>query len=87
MVDPGEAIDIAEIRRLSVDERIRLVQLIWDTIEAEPEPPGLTAAQQSEVARRIADHERDPSTAIRPSRRSRSCGNATVDPPAEVRHA
>ena len=60
-----KTIDLAEeIRRLSVDERIRLVQDIWDGIAAETEPPPLTEAQRSEVARRIAEHERDPSTAI-----------------------
>ena len=59
-----EAIDIDEIQRLSVDERICLIELIWDTVEADLAPAELTDAQRSEVARRIADHERDPSTAI-----------------------
>jgi len=60
-----KTIDLAEeIRRLSVDERIRLVELIWDGIAADSEPPPLTGAQRSEIARRIADHERDPSSAI-----------------------
>jgi putative addiction module component (TIGR02574 family) len=57
-------IDIAAIERLSVDERIELVQQIWDSIAAETEPPALTDAHRSEVARRIAEHKRDPSTAI-----------------------
>jgi len=60
-----KTIDIAEeIRRLSVDERIHLVQEIWDGIAADTEPPPLTDAQRSEVARRIAEHKRDPSRAI-----------------------
>jgi putative addiction module component (TIGR02574 family) len=53
-----------EIRRLSVDERIRLVQDIWDGIAADTEPPPLTDEQRSEVARRIAEHERGASRAI-----------------------
>jgi putative addiction module component (TIGR02574 family) len=60
-----KTIDLAEeIRRLSVDERIHLVELIWDGIAADSEPPPLTEGQRSEIARRIADHERDPSSAI-----------------------
>jgi putative addiction module component (TIGR02574 family) len=55
---------IDQILRLSVDERIRLVQQIWDSIAAESEPPPLSDAQLSEIERRIAAHKRDPSTAI-----------------------
>lgn len=60
-----KTIDLQEaIRRLSVDERIRLVQDIWDGIAADSEPLPLTDAERSEIARRIAEHERDPSSAI-----------------------
>ena len=60
-----KTIDIAEeIRRLSVDERIHLVQDIWDGIAAETEPLPLSDAERGEIARRIAEYERDPSTAI-----------------------
>jgi putative addiction module component (TIGR02574 family) len=56
--------DLAEeIRRLSVDARIRLVQEIWESIAADTKPPP-TDAQRSEIAWRIAEHERDPSSAI-----------------------
>ena len=37
---------LAEIVALSVDERIRLVKAIWDSIAAEPGQPALTEAQQ-----------------------------------------
>ena len=60
-----KTIDLAEeIRRLSVDERIRLVQEIWEGIAADTEPLPLTDGERSEIAHRIAEHERDPSTAI-----------------------
>jgi len=60
-----KTIDLAEeIRRLSVDERIRLIQDIWEGIAADSDPPPLTESQRSEIARRIADHKRDPSSAI-----------------------
>jgi putative addiction module component (TIGR02574 family) len=60
-----KTIDLAEeIRRLSVDERIHLIGLIWDGIAADSELPPLTDAQRTEIERRIAAHERDPSSAI-----------------------
>jgi putative addiction module component (TIGR02574 family) len=57
-------IDFEAILRLSVDERLRLIDEIWDTIPVDREPPPLTDAQRAEIARRIAEHERDPSSAI-----------------------
>ena len=57
-------IDFEAILRLSVDERLRLVVEILDTIPIDREPPPLTDAQRAEIARRIAEHERDPSSAI-----------------------
>jgi putative addiction module component (TIGR02574 family) len=60
-----KTIDLAEeIRRLSVDERIRLIDQIWDGIAADTEPPPLTAAQRDEIERRIESYRRDPSRVI-----------------------
>jgi putative addiction module component (TIGR02574 family) len=53
-----------QIRRLSVDDRIRLIGDIWEMIHADSEPPPLTEAQRAELRRRIAEHKRDPSRAI-----------------------
>lgn len=47
-------------RNLNVDERIRLVQVIWDSIGAESEQLGLTEAQKQELARRLADYKANP---------------------------
>ena len=44
------------IDRLSVAERIALVQEIWDSIAAEAEQAPLTEAQGKEVDRRLAVH-------------------------------
>ena len=55
---------VEQIRRLSVDDRIRLIGDIWETIHADSEPPPLTEAQRTELRRRIAEHKRDPSKAI-----------------------
>jgi putative addiction module component (TIGR02574 family) len=48
------------IDRLPRDERLALVQEIWDTIAAEPNPVQLTEAQRVELARRIAEDEAAP---------------------------
>lgn len=55
---------IDEILRLSVDERIRLVQRIWESIAAENPRPELSPADRSEIRRRIDAYRRDPSIGI-----------------------
>ncbi len=57
-------IDFAQLRRLSVEERLQLVQDLWDSIAEDTPDLPLTDEQQLEIDRRIADHERDPSKAI-----------------------
>ena len=52
------------IDRLSVAERIALVQEIWDSIAAEAEQAPLTEAQGKEVDRRLAVHRAKPQAAI-----------------------
>jgi putative addiction module component (TIGR02574 family) len=49
-----------EIERLSVAERVELVEEIWDSIAAAPELLPLTEAQRHELDRRLALHEREP---------------------------
>ena len=49
------------IERLSVEERIALVEEIWDSI-AEATP--LTQAQRRELDRRLQDHEANPDDAV-----------------------
>jgi len=51
---------LAEIASLSVDERIRLVEAIWESITTEPGQPELTEAQQQELERRLAAHTASP---------------------------
>ncbi len=52
------------INRLSVEERLALVQEIWDSIAAEVEQSPLTEDQQREVDRRLAAHQANPQAAI-----------------------
>ena len=48
------------IEQLSVDEKIVLVNAIWDSIADEPHPPLLSEAQRSELERRLEDAKRNP---------------------------
>lgn len=54
-----------EYLKLSVSERIQLVEDIWDSIVAEAsETIELSQAQKNELHRRVAEHRADPSTAV-----------------------
>ena len=56
---------IAEYMKLSVAERIQLVEDIWDSIAAEaPDIVALSPDQKAELHRRVAAHRVDPSTAV-----------------------
>lgn len=50
------------IRKLSLDERIRLVEQIWDSVADDPDAAALpiTPAQREELDRRLADAEARP---------------------------
>jgi putative addiction module component (TIGR02574 family) len=52
------------IDRMSVEERIILVQEIWDSISSEPHAPLLTDAQRQELERRLTDHEANPEDVV-----------------------
>ena len=54
----------SDLFRLSPAERIQLAQDLWDSLEGERDLPPLTDEQVQELQRRLAEHERDPSTAI-----------------------
>lgn len=49
-----------EIAALSVEERIRLVQAIWDGIAAEQVYPEPTEVQKREIDRRMTEYEANP---------------------------
>lgn len=49
-------ITIAEILKLSVDERLELIEQIWATIGVDP----LTEEDHRELDRRVADAEANP---------------------------
>jgi putative addiction module component (TIGR02574 family) len=53
-------ISIAEVLALPVDERLKLVETIWDSIAELPEALQLTQAQEAELDRRLDAFRRDP---------------------------
>jgi putative addiction module component (TIGR02574 family) len=57
-------IDMDAIRQLSVAERVRLAQDIWDSLRPLAEQLPLTEEQGELVRRRLAEHHADPSSAI-----------------------
>jgi putative addiction module component (TIGR02574 family) len=50
----------SEIKKLSIAERILMVQEIWDSIAAEQESIPVTEAQKAELDRRVASYEASP---------------------------
>lgn len=52
------------IERLGVEERLTLVEEIWDSIVADSAAVPLTQAQRDELDRRIADHEANPDDVV-----------------------
>ena len=55
---------LAEIGALPIDERIHIVQAIWDGIAAEQAPFGLTDEQKTELDRRMAELDANPENVL-----------------------
>lgn len=49
----------ADLRKLPLEERIRLVEDLWDSIAADQSAVPLTQAQREELDRRLDAYERD----------------------------
>lgn len=57
-------IDINELRKLSVAERLQLVDDIWESIAVDADDAPLTTAQLAEVRSRREEHRGDPASAV-----------------------
>ncbi len=53
-------ISIADILQLPVQERIRLVELIWDSVAAVPEAVDISSDLKIELEARLAEFEENP---------------------------
>jgi putative addiction module component (TIGR02574 family) len=51
---------VAEILALPVQERIHLVELIWESVAAVPQAIEVSPEVKSELAARLVEFERDP---------------------------
>jgi putative addiction module component (TIGR02574 family) len=60
------ASDFDRLRRLSVPERLQLVEDLWDSIaqDAPDEALPVTDELAAELDRRLAEHEADPASAL-----------------------
>jgi len=54
-------INFSELAELPVQERIRLVEALWDTIAEHPESIELTPAERRELDRRMEAYLKNPS--------------------------
>jgi putative addiction module component (TIGR02574 family) len=52
------------IDRLGVEERLALVEELWDSIAADSAAIPLTAEQSQELERRLADYEANPGEGV-----------------------
>ena len=53
-----------ELLELPVEERLRLLEALWESVAECPEALALTPAQKQELDRRLAAYERDPAAGV-----------------------
>lgn len=56
--------DVAEILKLPHEERMRIAEIIWASLAADPEIVPLGDAHRALVDEAIAEHERNPDDVI-----------------------
>ncbi len=58
------AVNLTELLQLPVEERLKLVEALWDSIAEFPEALELSAAQKQELDRRLAAYESSPDAGV-----------------------
>lgn len=58
------SIDISDLRKLPVEEKLRIIEVLWDDIASSSEPIAIAADQMAEIKRRSEELRRAPSMAI-----------------------
>jgi len=56
--------DVAEILKLSAEERLRLVEIIWASLSADPSSVPMGDAHRAALDESLAEHERNPDDVI-----------------------
>jgi putative addiction module component (TIGR02574 family) len=56
--------DVAEILKLPPEERMRLAEIIWASLAADPDSVPLSDAHRTAIYERLADHERNPQDVV-----------------------
>jgi putative addiction module component (TIGR02574 family) len=52
------------LTNLSVADRLRVVQAVWNSLDAEPDAPALSPEQRAELDRRLDDLEAHPDKTV-----------------------
>jgi putative addiction module component (TIGR02574 family) len=58
------AVKLSDLLELPVEERLKLVEALWESVAECPEALELTVAQKEELDRRLAAYERDPGAGV-----------------------
>ena len=58
------AVNLSEVLKLPLTERLKLVEAIWESIAEFPQALELTDAQREELDRRLEDYESDPDAGV-----------------------
>ena len=58
------AVNLSELLQLPIEERLKLVEALWDSIAEFPEALELSAAQKQELDRRLAAYENNPDAGV-----------------------
>ncbi len=52
--------EVANLLKLPAEERLRLVELLWESLSANPSTVGLSAAHRAAIDRELAEHQTNP---------------------------
>ncbi|MFY9823555.1 MAG: addiction module protein [Thermoanaerobaculia bacterium] len=56
--------EVAEILKLPTEERLRLVELIWESLSQSPTAVPLSDFHRAVIDERLAEHERNPDDVV-----------------------
>ena len=56
--------DVAEILKLSPEERLRIAEIIWESLAADPSSVPLSDAHRAAIDERLSEHESDPNDVV-----------------------